>query len=92
MLTFPPGTPILDVIKSLERIMYFEDVLSYLDYIGYDEYTIEFDAAEIAHRISLTIKQCHSLQISHRMCALVIFGQTILAITRSYESENQVKH
>ena len=78
-MKFPPGIPIeliLDSIKLLNRVNYDTEVMLYLEYLGYPDYIVEFNAEDLAHRIAVTQKECFNYGLSHKMCALCIFGHT----------------
>lgn len=55
---------------------YTEQVLEYLEYIGYPEYVLEFSTQDVGRAIGGTCKTFFELDISVRLCALSIFGLT----------------
>lgn len=57
-------------------MMYAEQVLDYLDYLGYPDYVLDFDPHEVARAMHKTQMYCFNFKVSYIMCSLIIFGMT----------------
>lgn len=79
------------IVVDTPNSQYIENVFSYLEYIGYPAYVVEFEPRQVAMAIHKTIKLFHSQSFSHRICAISIF-----ALTFEYQviptSKSAVKH
>lgn len=56
---------------------YMEEVMEYLEYIGYPDLTLYFDPMDVALSMARTIKIFYLDDLgSHRLAALIIYGMT----------------
>lgn len=55
---------------------YLQKVFRYLEYLEYPELVQEFDTREVARALYQSIVLAHYSGISHRTCALGIYGAT----------------
>lgn len=59
-----------------ERKQYLENVLSYLEYMNYDELTVDFDANDVARSIINCVATFYDMKVSWRLAAISIVGLT----------------
>jgi hypothetical protein len=78
----------LAVPKQISLLEYDEEVLAYLEYLGFPEYVQCFESNMVAESITTTIIIFWGLSQSYRMCALSIFGLTLTA----NKGKNEVIH
>lgn len=64
-------------MESLSRIIYFEQVFEYLEYLGYDDMIQEFNARDVAQTIAATIHDARHNELSPIMCAIIIWSLTL---------------
>lgn len=94
-IKLPPNSPIeavFDILTQLDFIQYSELVMTYLEELNYPDLAIEFDAEPLSHCMNQTMRVSHSVSLSFRMCALIIYGQTYSAIVRLHNESNDTKH
>lgn len=60
----------------MNLVEYQEQILNYLEYLGYPDYVTEFEPVDVARAISNAAIQFYSYNVSVRMAALTIFGLT----------------
>ncbi len=57
--------------------IYLEEVMNYLEYIGYPDLLMYFEPVEVATSMARTIKIFYLDDLgSHRLAALIIYGMT----------------
>lgn len=92
-IKFPKGTSvdfITDFLQNLDRFAYHELVIAHLEYIGFPDYAVEFNAELAARTIVKSSDEGMRVGLSPRMVALVIFGSAVTAIQE--HSTKAVKH
>lgn len=62
---------------KIPRSQYTDEVLNYLEYLGYPEMVEYFDPECIARSLFPCIVMHHALDISVRICAIIIWSLTM---------------
>jgi len=66
----------MNPIETRAFVKYTDDVLEYLEYLGYPEYVRTYDPEQVARSMHGAIRNLYEI-VSYRFCALTIFGATM---------------
>ena len=71
-----------------ETIHYSVKVIRYLEYLDYPAMAQEFEPFDVAMAMTHIINQCIG-KVSHRKCALLIYGTTWLTIVETVTKDTK---